>query len=594
MEACRQYFGQGQAMYIDFEQYSSMQYRIKALEGRVRELESGEAYRKMAEGQRRQRAYYERELRRREKEAADARQRESRNLAMWFQVFQDIQAECERKVAESRRREQHMRDMYQSSLEEVEKLRGKLRKKTDEAVQARASLQEEKEKNQKLQAQANMDFENSSTPSSQVPFRKKVQNNRERTGRKPGAQPGHEAHRRKPHAVNGGSVFLAAPPEIENSPDYYRQKGAHAEVHKQVVSVRLAVTVTDYWSYTYRNRNTGAKYHPPFPENAQLEVNYDESVKALIFLMKDHFNMPENKIAEFFRTMTGGEVCLSRGMINGINGEFSAKTEAERRDIFARLARTGVLYTDMTGARMNGELKNVVTCTDGKDILYFFRDSKGDQAFQGTPVEICTNVLVHDHDKTMYHYGGAHQECNEHHLRYLKGAMENEPELTWHGKMRGLLQEMNTVREKQGRELTTEQVEEFEGRYDEILDLADKEYYDHPPSAYYRKGYNLSVEFREYKEAVLLFLHNPTVDFTNNISERGCRKVKRHQAVSGTFRGDTNRSGEEYCDAMGVLQTARAKEENVYEMAKEVFQREGHKKPRNKDKKEENTTKSLP
>jgi len=43
---------------------------------------------------------------------------------------------------------------------------------------------------------------------------------------------------------------------------------------------------------------------------------------------------------------------------------------------------------------------------------------------------------------------------------------------------------------------------------------------------------------------------------------------------SGTFRGGTGHSAEEYCAAMGVLQTAKSSGENIYEMVQQVFQRE--------------------
>lgn len=560
-------------MFVDDGRFTYYQYHTKALEKRVAAFESGQAYRKMKEGMRRLRAYYERQIKMLMKELASAHAREAKNREMWFQVFQDVQAECEKRIAQEAKRLAAMEERALKAERKAEKLQDKLSEKLHEIVLARSETAEEKEKNQKLHAQLNQNFENSSLPSSQILFRGKVHNNREKTDRKPGAQPGHEGHHRKRHAVTEEPVFIPAPPEIENDPDYYRQKGEHSEIHKQVVGIRLVLTVTDYWSYVYRNRRTGAKYHPPFPENAQLEVNYDDSVKALIFLMKDHLNVPENKIREFLLEMTGGEVEVSRGMINGINAEFSSKTAQERKEIFSRLASAEVLYTDMTGARMNGSLKNIVVCTDGTDILYFFRDTKGDKALVGTPVEYFLNTLVHDHDKTFLHYGSSHQECNEHHLRYLKGAQENESNLTWHIQMRELLKEMNETREKQNRVLEPEQIAGFEKRYDEILTLAGKEYYDTPPSKYYRKGYNLFIKLRDYKEDVLFFLRHPNVDFTNNKAERGCRKPKRHQAVSGTFRGNTNHSGEEYCDAMGILQTMRAEGGNLYEKVKAVFQR---------------------
>ena len=568
-------------MYVDAEHFMYLQYQVKNQKDKIKRFESGAEYQKMQEGNRRIRHYYERKLSALGKELGECHIRESRNRNQWFQVFQDVQDECERRIQEIKAERDYWKGRAEQEAEKNRQLQAKLREKMNEVVEARAATNEEKEKNQKLQAQISQDFTNSSIPSSQVPIRGKVTNNREKTGRKPGGQPGHAGHRRKTHPVNGRSVFIPAPEEIEKDPGFYRQGGVNSEIHKQVVGVRLVVTVDDYWAYVYRNRATGAKYHAPFPDNVRLEVNYDESVKALIFLMKNHCNVSENKIQEFFREMTQGELSPSRGMINTVNAEFMEKTKKEQAEIFQRLVTSEVMYTDMTASRMNGKNKNIVVCTDGQEILYFFRDNKGDRAFDGTPVKLFTNTLVHDHDRTMYHYGSTHQECNEHHLRYLKGAMENEPGLHWHGEMRSLLQEMNRTREAQGRKLRVEQIEDYKKRYDRILDKADKEYEENPPSKYYRKGYNLSVELREYKDSVLYFLEHEKVDFTNNVSERGCRKVKRHQAVSGTFRGNTNHSGEEYCAAMSVIQSAAATGKNVYQTAAEIFSRS--RPPKQKD-----------
>ena len=38
---------------------------------------------------------------------------------------------------------------------------------------------------------------------------------------------------------------------------------------------------------------------------------------------------------------------------------------------------------------------------------------------------------------------------------------------------------------------------------------------------------------RDYKEQVFLFTRDFAVDWTNNVSERGAKAAKRHQAVSG-------------------------------------------------------------
>jgi transposase len=46
-------------------------------------------------------------------------------------------------------------------------------------------------------------------------------------------------------------------------------------------------------------------------------------------------------------------------------------------------------------------------------------------------------------------------------------------------------------------------------------------------------GYALATWLRDYKEQVFLFTRHFGVSFTNNISERGAKAAKRHQAVSG-------------------------------------------------------------
>lgn len=556
-----------------FQKTTQLQYRCRHAEQKVKSFESGAEYVKIRLGMRRQRRYYEHLLKRKDMEIARLHRQVSSNREMWFQVYEDIQKEYEGRL----RRAERLVEKKDRELREKEKLvsqqKQKIREKIDEVTAERAKVNDEKEKNQKLQAQVNQNFQNSSTPSSQDAYRDKIPNNRQSSGKNAGGQPGHEGHGRKPLPVTEAPVFIDAPDEIKNNPDYYIQSGPNSTVHKQVVGIRFEVNVTDYWAYVYRNRKTGARYHAPFPEGVSLDVNYDDSVKALIFLLRNHLNVSIDKTREFLEEMTDGLLSVSHGKISGINEEFARKTKEEQEAIFANLAAAKVMYADMTCVRHNGKIKNVTICSDKLNVFYAFRDQKGHKGIKGTPVEFFLNTLVHDHDKTFFHYGSAHQSCNVHHTRYLRGAVETETLLKWHSDMLELLLEMDSVREKQGRKLEQAQIDGFINRYDAILDLAQKEYYDNPPSRYYRKGYNLYKELRDYKDSVLLFLNDPNVDFGNNEAERCARKVKRHVVMAGSFRGKTNRSGEDYCSCMSVLQTDRRKGENIYAKTREYFKR---------------------
>jgi len=69
----------------------------------------------------------------------------------------------------------------------------------------------------KLTAQVSHNYENSSLPSSKCIDRKKITNNREKTGKKPGAQPGHPHHSRK--SMNPDKVVqVQAEEKLKNNP----------------------------------------------------------------------------------------------------------------------------------------------------------------------------------------------------------------------------------------------------------------------------------------------------------------------------------------------------------------------------------------
>lgn len=59
-------------------------------------------------------------------------------------------------------------------------------------------------------------------------------------------------------------------------------------------------------------------------------------------------------------------------------------------------------------------------------------------------------------------------------------------------------------------------VTEFEVRYDDALQTAEKEYRVNPPNEYYKDGYNLYMRMKQYRHNHLLFLHDPRVSATNN------------------------------------------------------------------------------
>lgn len=435
-----------------------------------------------------------------------------------------------------------------------------------ENTKLKEQLQNIIDSNEKLKAQMNRDHKNSSIPSSKERFPKKIKNSRVKTNRKPGAQSGHAGHKRPHMAPTKPTVTIPVPEEILSNPDYYL---TGRTITKQVSDIEISVSVTEYTTAEYRSRSTGKRGHTAFPDGVINEFNYGSKSKALAFLLNNYCNVSIDKTQELINAISNGNIKLSRGMINDLPRQFSSNTTDERQRIFDRLLMAPVMYSDATPGRVNGKTVHVIICANEDEMLYSFREHKGFEGIKGTPVEDYQQILVHDHDKTYYNYGSDHQECLAHVLRYLQDSIDNEPELTWNSQMKDFLSSLIHSFKTEKELLTEEYIQNAEKQYSKILSSAEFEYLNHPPKKYYVEGFNLYKRLKKYKHNHLLFLRQPEVGYTNNLSERSLRKFKRkqHQAVS--FR--SNKSVEYLCDSLSIIESNRIYDANIFNISQKVF-----------------------
>lgn len=240
--------------------------------------------------------------------------------------------------------------------------------------EAETQLEEEKGKNLKLRAQLNRDYENSSLTSAQTIRRKKICNSREKTGKKPGGQPGHKGHSRKKQVPTGEPILLSPPQEVLENPDF---KKTSKTIVKQLVNIRLVLEVTEYHADVYYNPKTGERIHAQFPAGVVNEVNYGGSIKAFLFLLNNDCCTSIDKSRRFLSDLTDSKLNISKGMVSKLCREFAEKTEAERKKVFADLLSAPVMHTDLTTAKINGKSAYVCVCAspDGQT-LYFVCEKK--------------------------------------------------------------------------------------------------------------------------------------------------------------------------------------------------------------------------
>lgn len=507
-----------------------------------------------------------------EAELADANARNITIRKNWSEIFDDLDKEHKKEIAAYQAALSKMEARALRAEHKADVVQDKLTEERHKRYEAAAQLEDAQGMIQKLTAQVNKDFQNSSIPSSQQGAgRKKIPNSREKTGRKRGGQPGHEGHRLQQRTPTE-SYRLPDPQEYVGNADYY---DSGYVLRRQRIILSMDVKVIEYTARVFRNRQTGSRVHAEFPEGYDTDISYDSSVKAFIFLLANEGNMSAGRIRKVLCDVSGGSLDISEATINGLCREFSQKSEQERSRIIRDIMSSPVINADFTNANVNGENRQVFIvaspCTGAE--LFIARDNKGHKGIAGTPVEGYVGTIVHDHDTTFYSYGLAHQECMQHNIRYLIGSEENEPDRKWNFKMHELIKEMLHYRNGIGNdELDPKTVEDFEKRYDDILLEAQKEYEDEPPGDYYREGYNLYLRLSKYKESELRFLHDKSVPSNNSLAERLARIYKRKQKQAMVFRSDKN--FECLCNSLSVINTFRQKGDiNMYELVADIFSR---------------------
>ena len=565
-----------------YEYLTNLQYKARSLGIQLESFKSGQKYTDMRAAHKAQIAAKDREIERLKRDLADARAQVSAVRCGWEQVFDDMEKEQGKELAKKDRKIKEAETRTIKAEAQRDEARDRVKGALTELYAVRTELEDERGRNQKLTAQINRDHENSSIPSSQKPNRKKIANNREKTGRSPGGQPGHKGHPRKKHTATE-TIEIPAPEKYADSPHYVRTGRV---ISKQLVGIEIRLNVIEYSTPELRNRLTSQRVHADFPEGLVNEVEYDGSVKALAFLLNNHCNVSVAKVSELIAELTGGELRMSTGMINGLSAEFSQKTAGEQKKAFADLLLSPAMNADFTTVKVNGQNRQVLVCATPSTALYFAREHKGHEGVKDTPVEEYQHTMVSDHDATFRKYGTARQECLEHILRYLKDSMENEPGLRWNRRMRALIRKMIHFRkhldpddERDPDQIDPDRVALFEAAYDEILHLARDEYEYEPPSKYYKEGYNLYKRLVAFKDDNLLFLHDRRVPWTNNLAERLLRILKRKYKQMMTFRSDGGLDS--LCDSLGVVATLRATGGSLFEGVATVFGR--LKNPESKD-----------
>lgn len=423
-----------------------------------------------------------------------------------------------------------------------------------------------KDDNARLKSIINHDSSNTSLPpSADQKGGKPVNsyNGRKKTERKAGGQKGHK-----------GTTFTKAEIEEKIASGKCRHEirtigkvSGKKHVTKYVVDLAVEPIITEI--HIYADENGILR----IPSEYYSDVTYGANLKALAVSLYSEGVMSNDRIASFLNAAGNGELGLSEGSIYGFCKKFAKVSERSILNLEAEMLNQEVVATDATTVTVNGKQNYIRNFSITNSVVYHAMSSKSIHALKGLDfLRHYTGVLLHDHETALYHFGTEHAECNVHIIRYLRKNTE-ETGNAWSGEMITLLCEMNRKRKEfivQGiRSFPAEMIKSYEEGYFALLQKGQSENRSTTHKYAKQDEKTLLNRMEKYSHNHLLFLHDFSVPFDDNISERDLRKAKNRQKMSGGFRKESG--NEMYCSIMTVIETLKKRKMGTIENIKMLF-----------------------
>ena len=400
-----------------------------------------------------------------------------------------------------------------------------------------------------------------------------MQNNRVKSGRKLGREKGHKRSAR--------TVCKNPDRTIKVSKVATCTCGCKttelAEVSRDLISIEVIAHTTQYVGKKTKCPCCNKEYLPKFPSNVNSIINYDESIKALVVYLNTYCNMPNQKVTELLGLLSDGKIEMCQGTVGNTMAWFSKKSKPTLNKIKREILKQPVINEDETPITVNEKLCSAIgVFTKDLSLVDSFANRTLDSFKEMGILDRYIGTVCHDHNSIHLSFRQSKQaECNFHILRYCKAEYEvHKREI-----IKEFMDYMLKLRDKverykmQGKTSITEQeYEEVKEQYLKLLDKWDEEFnkeYTKERAQYYDTERCLKARLREYVDDHLRFLTNFRIDFTNNLAERGLRKIKTKLKIAGGFRN--LKFSKYYCSAISIIDTCKKQNMNIYGTLRNIF-----------------------
>jgi len=446
-----------------------------------------------------------------------------------------------------------------------------------------AMLKQATERIKELEARLKTDSSNSSKPSGSDGLGKKTHQRsiRKKSGRKPGGQKGHPG----------------SGPEWSDNPDHVEPHALnacpHCGVDLSVVEGRVvrrrqstdipppgAPKITEHQLVEKTCPHCGEKCVGEFPPDINAPTQYGPQLLTRAAYVNSAFQFVP--LARASELMEAFFLCkMSTGTIVNAGKRLYENTEEPEKAIKEQLRGAAVLNADESPVRGPGGNHHIHFAGTERLSHLGFHKSRGDDAVKeiGILPEF-KGTVVSDSYPLYDNYGKRNGACGAHILRELNGVgllMEGQ---SWAIRMTDAImsikEAVDEAKAKGLDKLGTAKLAALSVKYDAAIKAGARQ--NKVPlagleigkrGAKKTKAVNLLARLHLKKDRVLLFAHDFSVPFDNNLAERGVRMSKVKQKISGTFRGKDG--GKIFCRIRSYVDTARKNGVSAFEAILNAF-----------------------
>jgi transposase len=475
-------------------------------------------------------------------------------------AWREIAHEKHREVQQLQQEKQVLREGLKEAIQAIERFQ-------EHAKNLEGQIDVLQERVKILEGQQAKDSHNSNLPPSSDRFVRPPKSLRQKSGKKPGGQPGHRGHHLK-QVETPDTVLIHPVAQCEHCQRDLRDRPATLPERRQVIDLpvkRLWVT-----EHRVEEKQCPTCFHltrASFPATIKAPTQYGTGIAALAVSLVQGQAVPYARTSQLLHDLLG--VQLSAGSIASFVKTCHHRLAGIENDLKAALMKAPVLHQDETGLRVSKEGWWVHVCSTDRLTHYAAHHNRGRVAMDAIGIApLFRGTSVHDGLKSYQGYTFTQALCNVHHLRELT-FLEEVHKQAWAKKMKDLLLDMKAeveqARAAGKHQLDVPLLARLLRRYEKIL---VEGYQANPPAPPPKKpvpgkpkqspARNLLDRFSQKKQAVLRFLYDFAVPFDNNQAERDLRMIKVQQKVSGCFR--TAQGITMFCRIRSYLSTLRKQE----------------------------------